>query len=149
MGLSLNAAANIVFEEYLQVHLPAQKVGLAYVPKPMIQELLRETPEGMIPLIVTKAMLPGLQSVMCMTQKTLDSNAMVSTILTVAKCSGYTYSDILVPDGSRIVTLFHDMGIKYSMLMKACLEHALDDLSGQSDIQCTISESRVTLNIRN
>jgi hypothetical protein len=146
MGVSLNAIANIIFEEYLEVHIPAKKAGFVYTPKSMLKELLKELPEENIPLIA-KTILPGLESMIFMSHRPLDSNAMLMTIVSLARHSGYACNDMLVEDGSRGVTLVHDMGINYSLLMKACLEQAVDH-KGESSVRFTISATRLTMNLR-
>lgn len=143
--LHLSAFANVIFDEYLEVHLPASKAGLVYTPKKLLRELVREVPDEKIPAIAAIAALPGLECVTWMTKNGSGPESMMQTLLALSKYSGYICTDSF-EDGKRTISIIHHMGVKYGKLMQSFLEHIFADVK-DSVILFETSDDRVTMTI--
>ena len=125
--ISFNALANIIFDEYFDFDIYARSAGYMTLPKKTVRALVDTLDDGEIVKIAEGPTKSGFIDLIYMMKGKFTLQSALNTFLAWIRNSHFTYIDRFEND-TRIITVNHNMGKKWSLLLQEVITTALSDL---------------------
>jgi hypothetical protein len=125
--VSLNVLANHIIDAYFDFTLPARNVGFISLPKKTVRQIVNELSDDAVIRLGKGTTRSDMVDLVYMMKGKFTLQAFLNTFLAWARDSNFPYRDDFV-DGTRTITIHHDMGKKWSLLLKEFLVMSLREV---------------------
>lgn len=132
--ISLNVLANHIFDAYFDFGLSAKNSGFIFMPKKTLREIVNTLSEEEMMKLAKGPMKSNFIDLVYMLKGKLTLQSFLNTFLAWARDSSFPYRDDF-DDGSRTITLNHDMGKKWSMLLREALTQCFQDIASRATFE--------------
>lgn len=129
--VSVNVMANHIMDLFFDFQLAANNAGFISLPRKTIRGMLNALREEEIAILAKGPLKSDFEDLVYMTKGKFTLQSFLNTFLAWARDSNFTYRDDF-DDGGRSVTLHHNMGQKWSMLLKEFLSPTLGELASKT-----------------
>ncbi len=131
--VSVNVMANHILDMYFDFHLAASNAGFVYLPRKTVKGMINALREEEITIIAKGPVRSDFIDLTYLMRGRLTLQSFLNTILAWARDSNFPYRDDF--EGyNRTITIHHNMGRKWSLLLKESLVAALDELASKVTI---------------
>ncbi|HEY7507943.1 MAG TPA: hypothetical protein VH677_02345 [Nitrososphaera sp.] len=125
--VSLNVLANHILDAYFDFALPAKNVGFIYLPKKTVRAMVNALGDEEVSKLGRGTARADFVDLVYMLKGKLTLQSYLNTFLAWARDSNFSYRDDF-DEGVRTITIHHDMGKKWSLLLKESLMLSLKDV---------------------
>ncbi len=143
--VSLNVLANHILDAYFDFALPAKNVGFLFLPKKTIREMINALDEEEIVKLGKGTARSDFLDLVYMMKGKFTLQSYINTFLAWARDSNFPYRDDY-DDGARTITVHHDMGKKWSLLLKESILYSLKDITAKIAVE--MREDVIVVRIR-
>ena len=143
--LSVNVLANLVFDSYFDFELFAKNAGFIAFPKKTIRSMVDALAEEQVILLGKGPLKSDFTDLTYLTKGTFTLQSFLNIFLTWIRDSNFPYHDEF-EEGSRNMTIHHNMGQKWSLLLKESLEQTLQDVTSKMEFE--MRDDMIVLAIR-
>lgn len=126
--ISLNVLANHIIDAYFDFTLPSKNVGFVSLPKKTLRDMLSTLNDTQVSKLANGPVKSEFVNLVFMMKGKMTTQAFLNTLLAWARDSNFPYRDDY-DDGKRTITLHHDMGKKWSLLLSEAIESILKDIN--------------------
>ncbi len=146
--VSLNVLANHILDAYFDFALPAKNVGFMALPKKTVRDMIGSLNDAQLSKLAQGPIKSEFVNLIYMMKGKFTLQSFFNTLLAWARDSNFPYRDDF-DDDMRTVTIHHDMGKKWSMLLSESIEAMLEDVASQAsfDIRDDVIVLRVKQDI--
>jgi hypothetical protein len=143
--LSTNSLAIQIFSDYVAWHFAAQKAGFIAITSKLVWKLLEKVEEDEIARIAREFARNGSKEVLLILRSECSMESMLDVVETWARVCGYTFK-VLTKDDSTTYVIQHNMGRKWSILIRELLSQIYEDF-GRPSPAFDISDNIVSYRI--
>lgn len=128
--ISSNAMLSQILYSHFELYSPAFAAGMFPFSKKTMRSMLKRLDDKTIEELSNQMTSSDLVNLAIMTHTALNAESVIDTVLVWARHSGFQITDS-VDEGTRIIILKHDMGMRWSLLMCESLKHYLSHFNIQ------------------
>lgn len=132
--VSVNVLANHILDMYFDFHLTASNAGFIYLPRKTVRGMINALRDEEIIILAKGPVRSDFIDLTYLMKGKLTLASFLNTILAWARDLNFPYRDDF-EGHNRTITIHHNMGRKWSLLLKESLTTALGDLSPKVTIQ--------------
>jgi hypothetical protein len=143
--LSTNSLAIQIFSDYVGWHSGAQKAGFIAIASKLVSKLLEKSDDEEIAAMARSFAKNESKDVMLVLRNEYSMEAMLDVVETWARICGYSYR-LLPKDGKDIYVIQHNMGKKWSLMIKELIRQTYEDF-GRPPPEFDSSENIVSFRV--
>jgi hypothetical protein len=143
--VSVNVMANYIMDLFFDFQLAASNAGFISLPRKTIRGMLNALREEEIAILARGPLKSDFEDIVYMMKGRFTLQSFMDTFLAWARDSNFPYRDDF-EDGSRSITLHHNMGKRWSMLLEEFLSPTLEELA--SKVSFAIREDVIVIDIQ-
>jgi hypothetical protein len=142
--ISLNVLANHIIDAYFDFTLPSKNVGFVSLPKKTLRDMIGTLNEAQLFKLANGPVKAEFVNLVYMMKGKLTLQSFLNTFLAWARDSNFPYRDDY-DDGKRTITIHHDMGKKWSLLLNQSVESVLKEMgeSARFDLRDDVLVMRI------
>ena len=125
--INMNTYVLQILYSHVELHSPAFATGMFPFPKRILASMISRLDTNAIDELAQEMARKEFVDLAFMKKNKFTLESFIETLIVWARHSGFPVKDT-AEDGSRVVTLKHDMGEKWSVFMARTLEVCFDDL---------------------
>jgi hypothetical protein len=131
--LSTNSLAIQIFSDYIAWHIAAQRAGFIAITAKFVSKLLENVEEEEIARIAREFATNGSKEVLLILRNECSMESMLDVVETWARVCGYTFK-VMTKDSRTTYVIQHNMGRKWSILIRELLSQIYEDFGRPSPI---------------
>lgn len=134
--VSVNVLANHILDGYFDFQLAANNAGFISMPRKTLHSMIEALRDEEIATLGKDALKSDFEDLVYMTKGKITLQSFLDTFFAWARDANFSYRDEF-EEGATTITVHHNMGKRWSLLLKECLAQALQPYS-----------SRITFEVR-
>jgi hypothetical protein len=145
--LSTNSLATQIFSDHIGWHSGAQRAGFIAITSKLVSKLLEKLDDEEIAGMAREFAKNGSKDVMLILRSDYSMEAMLDVVETWARICGYQFRQ-LAKDDKDIYVIQHNMGRKWSLLIREVIRQTYEDF-GRPPPEFDTSENIVSFRVDN
>lgn len=126
--VSVNVMANHIFDGFFDFQLAANNAGFISLPRKSVRNLINALRDEEIAILAKGPLKSDFEDLVYMMKGRVTLQSFLDAFFAWARDANFPYRDEF-EDGNTGVTIHHNMGKKWSLLLKECLAQALENLA--------------------
>jgi hypothetical protein len=126
--VSVNVMANHIFDGFFDFQLAANNAGFISLPRKSVRNLINALRDEEIAILAKGPLKSDFEDLVYMMKGRITLQSFLDAFFAWARDANFPYRDEF-EDGNTSITIHHNMGKKWSLLLKECLAQALENLA--------------------
>lgn len=143
--VSVNVLANHILDGYFDFQLAANNAGFISMPRKTIRSMINALRDEEIIILGKGSLKSDFEDLVYMMKGRVTLQSFLDAFFAWARDSNFPYRDEF-EDGNTGITIHHNMGKKWSLLLKESLSQVLSDVS--SKLAFEVRDDVLILNVR-
>jgi hypothetical protein len=143
--VSLNSLTNLIINSYIKWYLPAQRAGIMFLPKSVLNTIIDTLPEYQIERIADHFRKTGYEETLLMMSKEYSLPVIMDLFDSWLSVSNMQFNRE-VSEGAITYIINHGIGRKWSLFLEKVFWYIVNDL-GIKGAQFDVTDGTVTIKI--